>query len=718
MQDERKPDLAGPDHEALEAKVDEMMDPAVSESKDNSKVRPVEAGTAPEIGELPKAKEPLKIKILKDEPEIPEAKTAKTSKKKIDVNEEAPSAPEVETDEIETPEDVLSEEPISDAEDEVTDSVETEDEEKPEEPDTEEPLPELEKTEPEPEEPDLNDSETVEAVDDIVAHEGDDLLAAEDEKIAAAFQPQAKPTLGSRLKGLLSAWWHNPKARWLTFTFLFLAFLAACLVPTSRYFMLNTAGVRSSASVQVLDASTQQPLKNVKIKIGGAEGLTGSDGRAKLAKVKLGPSTMIIEKRAFAPVNQPFTVGWGSNPVGPFKLTPTGTQYSFVITDYLSGKGAEGVEATSGEANALSDQDGKIKLTIDQPADEFEVIFKAENLREEKLKINGDNKAEQIVQVVPARKGIFISNRSGKFDVYKIDIDGKNEEKILAGTGSERDDMVLVSHPSDEIAALVSTRDNKRNQDGFLLSTLSLVDLGDNKTQTVVQSERVQIVDWIGDRLVYVQIAQGTSAANPKRHRLMSYNYKTGNNQELASANYFNDVMIVGTKVYYAPSSAYQSGGSSFYKLDADGSNRQTLLNEETWNFFRTSYDHLTASTSNIWYDYKVSDKTPTKLPGQPASLISRIYVDSPDGKKSLWVDNRDGKGVLLAYEPSTQNEQILRTQSGLKNPVRWLSSSVIIYRINTDQETADYALSLNGGEPKKIRDVTNTGGVDKWYYY
>ncbi len=716
MQDERKPDLAGPDHEALEEKVREMMDPAKDDPKTAGTGKATEAATAPEITELPKAKEPLKIKIIKEDPEesdTTEDKPPKASKKKA---EEVPGAPVVSSVETDSPDD----EP-----EEIDPEAETPEEDESEEPEVQEAEQEPEEEndvvpEEQPKEVDLDDTETVEAVDDIVANESDDLLAAEDEKIAAAFQPKAKPTFGSRIKSLLAAWWRNPKARWLTFTFLFLALLATGLVPASRYFILNTAGVRSSTSVQILDASTQQPLKNVKVKVGGAEGLTGSDGRVKLAKVKLGPSSLVIEKRAFAPITQPLTIGWGSNPVGPFKLTPTGTQYSFVLTDYLSGKGIEGVEATSGEANALSDRDGKIKLTLDQPADEFEVSFKADNLREEKVKVNADNKTEQIVQAVPSRKEVFISNRSGKFDVYKIDIDGKNEEKILAGTGSERNDMVLVSHPSEEMAALVSTRDNKRNQDGFLLSTLSLIDLSDNSAQTVVQSERIQIIDWIGDRLIYVQIAQGTSTSNPKRHRLMSYNYKTANNQELASANYFNDVAVVGTKVYYAPSSAYQSGSSgNFYKLDADGSNRQTLLSEETWNFFRTSYDHLTVSAStNNWYDYKVSDKMPSKLQGQPASLVSRIYVDSPDSKRSLWVDNRDGKGVLLAFEPGTQNEQILRTQSGLKNPVRWLTSNVIIYRINTDQETADYTLSLNGGDPKKIRDVTNTDNVDRWYYY
>jgi hypothetical protein len=699
MQKERKPDLNGANNDAVEEKVKAMMESAPEkDNKIEAKADAPDASDPAEVTELPTPKEPLKIKIL-NEPEV-EPTTApeppKLSKKKIDVDHQ-------------------EETPIAEPESEVTSSD-------PESGEVSEESGPPETTEPEPsiKEPEIvNDEETAKAVDDIAASDGDEILAAEDEK-RAAFQPPKKPGLGQRFKHLLGTWWRNPKSRYATLTILFLGLIVAGIVPKSRYFLLNTAQVRSNLSLQVLDQSTQQPLKNVRVSINGASALTGADGKAVVSKVKLGPSYMVIEKRAFAPIRQTVTVGWGSNPLGEFKLTPTGTQYAFIVSDYLSGKGVEGIEASSGEASALSDKNGKILLTMDQPEDQFEVSIKGAHFREEKLKIDANNKAPQTVTLVPDRKEVFISKRSGKYDVYKIDIDGKNEEKILTGTGLERDDMVLISHPSDEEVALVSTRDNKRNQDGFLLSTLTLVDLGDNKTTTVTQSERIQILDWVGDRLVYVQVQQGASAANPKRNRLMSYNYKTGENIEIASSNYFNDVAVIGTKVYYAPSSAYQNGvNSSLFKVDADGGNRQPILDKEVWNFFRTSYDHIVISSSdNHWYDYKLGDKSATKLDGQPGNLNGRVYVDGPDSKKSLWVDNRDGKGVLLAYEPGTQNEQILRSQSGLKIPVRWLNDNTVIYRINTDQETADYALSLNGGQPKKIRDVTNTGGVDKWYYY
>ncbi len=320
---------------------------------------------------------------------------------------------------------------------------------------------------------------------------------------------------------------------------------------------------------------------------------------------------------------------------------------------------------------------------------------------------------------MPSHKQTYISKRSGKFDIYGVYIDGKEDKLVLAGTGSEREnDLVLVPHPTDNVVAYVSTRANQHNSDNFLLSNLILINTDTNATTSITASERVQIVGWSGDRLVYVQIAAGASANNPKRYRLMSYSYKDQTNKELASSNYFNDVVAVGDAIYYAPSSAYQSNKAALYKVNADGSNLQTIFNQEVWNIIRTSYDHLALAVQQQWYDFKLGDKGPTKLNDAPANQLPRVYIDSPDGKHSAWIDNRDGKGVLLNYDANSKSDVVLKSQSGLTYPVAWLNDNILVYRVKTDQETADYAISLNGGDPVKIKDVTNAGGIDRWYYY
>jgi hypothetical protein len=106
------------------------------------------------------------------------------------------------------------------------------------------------------------------------------------------------------------------------------------------------------------------------------------------------------------------------------------------------------------------------------------------------------------------------------------------------------------------------------------------------------------------------------------------------------------------------------------------------------------------------------------QLNGSPPTLKSRIYTSGPDGKKAAWTDIRDGKGVLIIYDTETGKDKVIQRQSGLVNPVVWIDDDHIVYRVATGSETADYVVNVNGGDPKKIIDVTNTIGLDSFYFY
>ena len=564
----------------------------------------------------------------------------------------------------------------------------------------------------------ISSPSTDKAVEEIVAAEGDELLEIEDavRDSDEPIKPEKKPrkSLLQKLKNL----WAKPNFRWSFFGIVVLLIVGIGLVPNVRYFVLNSAGVRAKSSVIVLDQSTQLPLKNVSVSIGDERSMTDGEGRVNLQKLKLGSTILKIEKRAFASVDKTIVLGLGSNPLGNFSLTPTGSQYSFTVIDYLSGKPVDKAEASSGEASALSDAKGLIKLTIDNRNDEdIEVSINSKTYRTEKFSINQTDNTVREVKLIPSTKHIFVSKRTGRFDIYSVYIDGKQEKLELEGTGKEKADMVLVPHPKDAVVAYVSTRAGQNNSDGFTLSNLILINTDDGTTTNVGASERIQIVQWFGDNLVYVQITAGSSANSPKRYRLVSYNYKENSSKDLASSNYFNDVIAANGKIYYAPASAYQSGIVGLFQINPDGSDQRTVFDQEVWNIFRTSYEDLVLSVQQNWYNYHLGGNSPTKQNSAPPNQVSRVYIANANGKNSVWTDNRDGKGTLLSYDHESKKDTVIKSQSGLELPVRWLNDSTVVYRVKTDQETADYAISLNGGEAVKIGDVTNSGGLDRWNY-
>src|SRR5690606_12406641 len=117
------------------------------------------------------------------------------------------------------------------------------------------------------------------------------------------------------------------------------------------------------------------PLKNVTVSMAGQSGQTDSEGYVKLSKLKLGKTELKIERRAFATTSKQVTLGWGSNPLGDYVLTPTGLQYSFRVTDFLSNKPIEKAEAVSGYASAFSNENGEILLTLDTKNDEDATVM-------------------------------------------------------------------------------------------------------------------------------------------------------------------------------------------------------------------------------------------------------------------------------------------------------------------------------------------------------
>lgn len=759
--EERSEDL-NPRSKDLDEKIRQLLDPSVPdeptpdtksdtpEIKEVSGSKPidttapeVESSTAPVLSAPSKKGRKVIVPVEHQEPELPvptpEPKKKKPVKiavshsddtkeeiaEKLDeaiasLNEAEPPAeekPEVETEEGDqgsveaTVEDEDDDEKEYNEDDEKTDTPDA-----PEVAGTEESNEEEDKK-PLPKPAVIEDAATDKAVKEIVAAEGDELLQVED-ALRDSDEEVAKP---ARKHFSLKKIFLNKKALKLYLIILIISLVAAALYPTTRYGALNLAGVRSSSSLTVLDSTSQQPLKNVTVSIGSVAVKTDSSGVAKLDKVKLGKASLKIERIAFAPLEKTITVGLGSNPLGSFNITPTGSQYKLEITDLLSGKPINGVEVETSDATAKSDEKGVVLLTLPKTDEaEVTVTIKASYYRTETIKLKLASKETIKFQLTPARKHVFISKRTGKFDVYNIYADGKEEKLLLAGSGNEKEDLTLLPHPTKELVAYVSSRAGKKSPEGFALNDLVLLDANTGRTTPVASAERLQLVGWAGDRLVFVAITSGPSAATAQRNRLLSYNLEDGGKTvELATSNYFNDLLMARGVVYFAPSSAIDGGTpAQFYQINPDGSNQKSLFNQEVWSILRTSYDHFSLSVGQQWYDYALGATQPKKQDIAPTTKTGRVYLDSPDGKKSVWVDQRDGKGTLIVYDIAGNKDTVLTARTGLGLPTVWLDNNTVVFRVDSKDEVADYVISLQGGEARKIRDVTKTGGLDNWYYY
>lgn len=560
------------------------------------------------------------------------------------------------------------------------------------------------------------DGETDAAVTSITREEADKALADLD---ASVTDPDVKKTTPiAKVKRFFAAWWRNKRARWGTIAGLVVLLLVLAILPPSRSFALNLAGVRATASLTVLDATTQLPLKNANVSLGNVLAQSDAKGHVTLKAVKLGSQPLTVHKIAFATIKKSVSTGLGSNDLGMIALKAVGAQYHFKVTDYISGKPVTIAQAASGQATAVADKKGEIVLTVtDTSADSLSVSITASGYRTATAKVTVGSTQTTPVALVTSSQNVYISRQTGKYDVYKSDLDGTNKKLLLAATGNENSTNTLVPNADGQVAALINNRDTTKDSSGYVLQTLTLINVDTGASTVVDHSERIQPVGWIGDRLVYVAIKAGASAANPSRYLLMSYDYKTNQRLQLDHANAFNDVVSANGSIYYATSNGYNGGVSQFLQIDTDNSNKQVLLVSEVWNVFRQDFSNFRLATGDTAYTYKLGDSKPVSTTASYNGQ-NRLYIDSPDGKHSLYVDDRDGKGTLISYDTTTKKETELAQAAGLNYPVRWLGNDTIIYRLSTAKETADYAVSATGGATKKITDVTNTPGISLWYFY
>jgi len=553
------------------------------------------------------------------------------------------------------------------------------------------PEPEAEPPEQEPEPAPFDDEETAAAINDIAAKEGDDTLAEQD---VVAAQPPGRS-------------WRRKLLRWTLALLVVGGIVAAVVVPTARYWVLNTAGVRVSASVTVLDDATQMPLKGVELQVAGKKATTDDAGKASLSGLKVGPQVLTIEQAGFGTITRQVVLGWGSNPLGHFALKTVGVTYVIEVHDYLSGKPLAGVSAGNGDVSALSDKNGKITLTLPGAATAADLIsLSKDGYRTDQITLGPDPKVSNKAGMVVSRKTVFVVRDGITYNVYKADVDGKNREIVLKGTGSETSNLSLVVSPDGSRAAYVSTRDGKRDTDGFLLNSLALINIDTGQTTTIAQAPQIQLIDWIGSRLVFEQVSAEDAASSS--YVVTSYNYADNTRLQLATSSKLQSVQTAQGVIYYAVSAdAGSSVQPGLYKIGADGNGKKQVFNTEVETVLRSDYNTFSLQTlDGNWSSYNIVTGTSTQIP-TPASLANRLYIDNVARTKSLWIN----QGALTLHDVASAKDTVLQTQGALAYPVQWFGDTAVVFRLSGGAETADYASSTDSVIAYKVSDVVATYG-------
>lgn len=481
-------------------------------------------------------------------------------------------------------------------------------------------------------------------------------------------------------------------------------------IPFTRWPILNAIGFRGNLIITVEDSVSKKPVSGAAVKNGETEVSTDAYGHAVLANARLGKQSLQIQKAGYGETKVTFTNSFGTTRKSA-SLKVIGIKLDFDFKDWLSGGPVSGATATFGKSNATSDQTGRASLVV-LPTDEpkIDVTVAAPGYITKTVSIEVGVVSRE-VSMVAAPKNYFISKRDGTFNIFSSNLDGSDQQKIIEATGKEDDSLLQFSiYRNNKQAILVSNRDGKV-QGGRVVAGIYLVDLEKSTLKKIDEGSDLQLLDWGDSTIAYTKSVTGLNYDDPALNRVMSYNVSTAKLAEVAASNYFTVSIVAQNKLYYMPADAYRAGEiRPLTSYDFTTGARQALLADKQISYvLRTAYATLEAQdSSGASYEIQIANGSTKPTNKRNTSTLS--FVASPGNQTAAWTDKRDGQGALLVRNLKSGQESTVLRASGLISPIRYVSENLVVVRVATSQETADYVVHLSSGKIGKIVDVSNIG--------
>jgi len=292
-----------------------------------------------------------------------------------------------------------------------------------------------------------------EAVDDIVASDSDALLAAEDD--ARADSTTNPPPTKAKTR-------HHPfKSKWTWLILVAVLLVAVLAVPLTRYKVLGLV-IKKSIAITVMDSTTKTPVSSAQVSLAGQSAKTDGNGHATI-RVPVGNGTVSISKRYYTTANQPILVGLRPSAGLTLRLVATGRQVPIMVINKLTGLPLANAEIKVLNTSAKTDTHGKTIIVLPTTAaqDSGSVALSGYNTSDVKVEVTSAVVAANTFALTPRGSVYFLSNEHGTIDVVKVNLDGSGRQTVLAGTGKEdAGNTVLLASRDWQYLVLKAQRDS------------------------------------------------------------------------------------------------------------------------------------------------------------------------------------------------------------------------------------------------------------------
>lgn len=502
-------------------------------------------------------------------------------------------------------------------------------------------------------------------------------------------------------------------------------------IPFTRYALAGTV-LKQSFTVKVLDQETQKPVTSADVTLAGKTVKTDNKGQAAL-KVKVGPSKLSIQKKYYEDASRDVTVPiLKQKDVAVLKVKATGRQVSVTVSNAISGKPVPNAKVTALGTEAKTGKDGVAVLVLPADKQTVEATLSAPNFNTTKstVKVTASPKLN-VLNLTPAGKVYFLSNRDGNIDVVKTNLDGTDRQMVLAGTGKEdRYQTVLLASRDWKYLALYSKRDGGEKPKLFLINTstdrLTTMDEGDAD---------FELIGWSDHRFLY-KVTRNKQLWEPNREALKSFNAEDGHITTLDQSGaeydgaiyiyeFFHGYNIVDGKLIYATTWRSNVFQNLYYynlipkqprKMDSirvvgvDGKDKKDLKtfdNTSNPNIDARLYEPKSVEFAfSILKDYEFYEYEGGGLK-QIQTTIEKFYntpypthLQSPSGSKTLWSESRDGKNTIFVGDDEGKGEQSVAAIEG-SQVFGWFTDDYVLV---SKKGSELYILPSTAGSNKSLK--------------
>ncbi len=517
----------------------------------------------------------------------------------------------------------------------------------------------------------------------------------------------------------------RPKFWFMTVAVLLVALLLAWFIRPSRIFLVNLVGMRSTITIttSTLPETGQMSalIKSVTVEIDGQTFKTNDKGQV-VSKQPYGTVAISAQKAGYEAAHTSVLLDFdpffhllgGKNDDAKVRdvklqLKAVGVRLKFTAIDWLSGLPITRGSFAVGDIMAKPDDQGVVSFRL--PAADQKSVSVSPALGGAYIDkpFTLDFGTFPTVSFVPQGSHMFISKRSGSLAAYTSALDGGNSAVLMASSSNETAGMNITYNPGHTYAVITTTRDLAHDSQGTLLQKLYVLNIATKKLKAVDTGKWFNFADWSGDTLVYT-VGERQSGKTYDTQRLQSLDVTSQTKRDLSSAAEFGQVRVaLGAVVYWYGYNSGEDGadtGPELRSVPIKGGTEKNLA-YSLKQLTQTSPETFAYQTgSGDWHEYNVNNGQ-VKNSSPPAST-SRAYLANPsaDGQWRLLIDKVDGVTTLMVRSVATGKESKLYASANIAGPLHWAGNNVIFRMVSTSQ-TADYAVSMLGGEPKKIADIS-----------